>query len=566
MEKSDKITAIDLFSGCGGFSLGMEKAGFDILAAIDFNEEAIKVYRENISKTSQVLCKDLTQFPPEDLAEIIKTDKVDVIFGGPPCQGFSNLRKRDGANHGPKLIEDKRRHLYEEFLKYVKYFKPSVFVMENVPGIRTASFGEYYKKVQSKAREQGYRILGVLVSANDFGVPQKRRRQLIVGTRIDLPVYFNQKRHLDDFKTKNKKITLGMAICDLPSLKAGEGTEIAEYDKSRREQYIKKYGSWYLFEVLNVDKSPVLTSHIARPHSDRDIEDFSALREGENCEHAIKRGATFRCPYNMTYFKDRYTRQSRDNLCSTIVAHMSKDGLMFIHPDQDRSLTPREAARIQSFPDTFLFPVPRTHQYRLIGNAVPPLVAESIGKAIKKYLVDVDTIRNNSNNITDTNMPSTPIEMSDILWNLVKVSEDKKALKSLTTEQFKIGWAAFCYLYPSLHPDGILDSKAIGISREACLDIQDDVRLRYPKLSSPYYVISGCPEALVNIVKEANRRYSNGELNQDDYYNNYSLLSRIAYKSTNFGISNNDICLNNSDKNGNILVKQYTDIVKEELL
>jgi len=119
--------------------------------------------------------------------------------------------------------------------------------------------------VQSEARELGYRIIAILVHANDFGVPQKRRRQLIVGTRIDLPVYYNESRHLDEYKIKDKKITLGMAICDLPPLNAGEGTETSEYDMVRREECRRKYGNWYLFDVLNVSNSQMLTSHVARP-------------------------------------------------------------------------------------------------------------------------------------------------------------------------------------------------------------------------------------------------------------------------------------------------------------
>ncbi len=259
----------------------MEKAGINILAAIDFNEEAIKVYKENFSNKASILCRDLTQFLPEHLAVIIKSNKVDVIFGGPPCQGFSNLRKRDGANHGPKLIDDKRRHLYEQFLKYVKYFKPSIFVMENVLGIRTAASGTYYKNVQSDARKMGYRVYGITINANDFGVPQKRRRQLIIGTRYDLPVYFNKTRHLDYFKIKYIDIKLGMAISDLPHLNAGEGQEIMDYDPVLREKSIAQYGSWYLNHVLDIKNSQKLTSHVARLHSERDIEDFKLLDEGK---------------------------------------------------------------------------------------------------------------------------------------------------------------------------------------------------------------------------------------------------------------------------------------------
>lgn len=132
------VTFIDLFCGCGGFSLGLERAGLTGLAAIDFNVEAVAVLRENLPAIPYILTEDLTRFKPEDLANKLGTDTVDVIVGGPPCQGFSTVRKVDGANHGDRLVEDPRRYLYQEFLRYVKFFKPRVFVMENVLGIRSA--------------------------------------------------------------------------------------------------------------------------------------------------------------------------------------------------------------------------------------------------------------------------------------------------------------------------------------------------------------------------------------------------------------------------------------------
>jgi DNA (cytosine-5)-methyltransferase 1 len=136
-----RLTGIDLFCGCGGFSLGLERAGFTVLAAVDFNPEAIRVFRKNFPNVPHVLQEDLTGFPPLELAKLIGAVEVDVIVGGPPCQGFSRVRQRDGANSGPRMVKDDRRHLYKEFLRYVGFFHPKVFVMENVPGIRSAEGG-----------------------------------------------------------------------------------------------------------------------------------------------------------------------------------------------------------------------------------------------------------------------------------------------------------------------------------------------------------------------------------------------------------------------------------------
>ena len=153
-----RFTCMDLFCGCGGFSLGLARAGFTVLAAIDSNQEAITVFRKNFPGVRQVLQKDLTSFPPRELAKLMGTNEVDAIVGGPPCQGYSTVRQRDGSNSGPRLVEDKRRFLYQEFLAYVGFFRPKVFVMENVLGIRSAAGGKHFTQVQKEARAKGYRV------------------------------------------------------------------------------------------------------------------------------------------------------------------------------------------------------------------------------------------------------------------------------------------------------------------------------------------------------------------------------------------------------------------------
>ncbi|MHB8520235.1 MAG: DNA cytosine methyltransferase [Limisphaerales bacterium] len=182
-----RLTCIDLFCGCGGFTLGMERAGFSTLAAVDSNQEAVTVFRRNFPGVAHVFHKDLTGFPPVEMAQIIGAEEVDVIVGGPPCQGFSTVRQRDGSNSGPRMVQDKRRHLYRDFLRYVGFFKPKVFVMENVLGIKSAAGGKFFTKVQKEARAMGYRVHGQVERAAKLGVPQKRQRQLIIGTRSVIP-------------------------------------------------------------------------------------------------------------------------------------------------------------------------------------------------------------------------------------------------------------------------------------------------------------------------------------------------------------------------------------------
>ncbi len=370
-------TFIDLFCGCGGFSLGMERAGFTNLAAIDLNKEAIATFRRNFPHVRQALEKDLTIFKPDHLAGLLNGEPVDVIVGGPPCQGFSKARRVDGSNNGQRMVDDDRRYLYREFLRYVEFFKPKVFVMENVLGIRSASGGEYLTRVQKEARALDYRVHSQIEDCVELGLPQMRRRQLFIGTRLDLPHYFRPL--LKPAPRACDHPPLWEAIGDLPAVKAGEGDEQCEYDMEPRKGHVERFGRRYLYSVLEIKRTAKLTAHRARPHSERDLRDFLLLKEGENCAEAIRRGVEFEFPYDKSTFKDRYTRQHRMKPCSTIVAHLSKDGLMFIHPTQNRSLTPREAARIQSFPDWFEFPIARTHQFRVIGNAVPPLVSEAVG-------------------------------------------------------------------------------------------------------------------------------------------------------------------------------------------
>jgi len=387
-----KPTCIDLFCGCGGFTLGMQRAGFSVLAAIDSNAEAIATFDRNFPGVPFVLHQDLTAFGPEKLAELIWPGSsarlgVDVIVGGPPCQGFSKVRRVDGANSGPRLIADPRRHLYREFLRYVSFFQPRIFVMENVLGLRSAVGGAYFTAVQKEARalgrtqgRPGYRVHSQVEHAWELGVPQKRQRQLIVGVRSDLPGYFLPE--LQHAPRAEPCPCLWDAIGDLPILRAGSGDNEQDYDLDRRNEHAEHQSSSairYLCNVLEIDRAKKLTSHVSRLHSERDLRDFARLREGESSATAMRvRGVEFEFPYDKSSFKDRYTRQSRWHPCSTIVAHLSKDGLMFIHPTQNRSLTAREAARIQSFPDWFRFPESRTQAYRLIGNAVPPLVAAGI--------------------------------------------------------------------------------------------------------------------------------------------------------------------------------------------
>ncbi len=513
-------TFIDLFCGCGGFSLGMERAGFACLGAIDFNPEAVATFRANFPEVPQVLERDLTKFPPAELAKLIGKHRVDVITGGPPCQGFSTARQRDGANHGSRrLVEDSRRLLFLEYLHYVEFFQPRVFVMENVLGLQSASGGEYFTRVQHEARLLGYRVVSQVADAFALGVPQKRRRQLIVGVREDLPGFFPSQ--LTPAPRACVGTTLGPAICDLPRLEAGGGKESGDYDLARRSRHLaywRKPARNYLYRVLEIARTKKLTGHRARPHSARDLRDFLLIREGKNSASALRDGVEFEFPYDKTSFKDRYTRQSRRRPCSTIVAHLSKDGLMFIHPTQNRSLTPREAARVQSFPDWFLFPTARTHQYRLIGNAVPPLVAEAVGLEVRDFLRAKPVTKlppanrakpaRRSGNL----IPQSRAEAATRLQEIAGF--DRRQLRACEKHVFLRGWFALFYLFPGLHPDNALDH-----GNPTSLWLPDEIPLPgLEDFAARRFARSGWPVALELLGSEAWRRFESREFGEEELY------------------------------------------------
>lgn len=518
-----QLTFLDLFCGCGGFTLGLQRAGFRCLAAVDFNPQAIQIFRENLTDVPHVLEKDLTKFSPTDLETLIGTNKVDLIVGGPPCQGFSTARQRDGSNHGERLKEDSRRHLYKEFLRHVQYFQPKVFVMENVLGIRTASGGHYFSKVQSEARKLGYRVHAQIEECVNLGVPQKRRRQLFIGTRANLPAYFRPKLEIPDRAVPNA--TLWEAIGDLPSLKAGEGEEVRNYDIVRRIKTLTPRSSDFLYNVLEVRDSEKLTAHRARPHSERDLRDFARLKEGESSAEAMRRGVEFEFPYDKTTFKDRYTRQHRHRPCSTIVAHLAKDGLMFIHPKQIRTLTPREAARVQSFPDWFRFPVARTHQFRVIGNAVPPLVSEAVGNAVRKYLKGLTTMKQS----TSWNLAPLPESHEEAAYWIVNVAGlTPKEMRRVPVEDFKRAWFSVAFLFMGLHPDSALDHGETML-QESEVDLE--IQAIAPLLQSPYYEQSGWPVYLEDLAAEAWRRYESGQLSDEEFYCSDAQMAGACYRN-----------------------------------
>lgn len=536
-------TFIDLFCGCGGFTLGMLRAGFDCLAAIDFNEQAVAALKANLAdrshpdftKVRHALQRDLTAFKPAELATLINTDRIDVIVGGPPCQGFSTARQRDGSNHGGKrLKDDPRRHLFRNFLDFVEFFQPKVFVIENVLGLREAAGGRYFTAVQYEARNlgrdkglPGYRVHPQIERGEGLGIPQKRRRQLIVGVRDNLAGYFNP-----ELRAPARAVVgsmLGDAIMDLPPLAAGEGLDEADYDLKRRDKDFlcgrrHNLRAPYLEHIAEVSRAKKLSNHVARPHSDRDLRDFLKLEEGESSAVAMRRGVEFEHDYDKTTFKDRYTRQHRNHPCSTIVAHLAKDGLMFIHPTQNRSLTPREAARVQTFPDWFVFPEVRTHSFRLIGNAVPPIIGEAVGDGMLRFFGAAPRVApqaaTSPQAASTKDSPPDAAAASEAVFDLpadradaerrlapfTDIRTNARALRAMPPADFLRSWHALLWLFPDLHPDNATE--------------HGDERHEDPLAASfgGRFKRTGWPILLEGFGREARRRFDKGDIPDGLFY------------------------------------------------
>jgi DNA (cytosine-5)-methyltransferase 1 len=387
--------------------------------------------------------------------------------------------------------------------------------MENVLGIRSAAGGRYFNAVHATARQHGYRVVGRVIDAWNYGVPQKRRRQFIIGTRLDLPMYFRPDT-IVSMVGEEHDFKLGHAIGDLPRLQADSGSEHAAYDLALRRRHMEDpLAAWYLNNVLEIGRSEALTAHVARPHSERDLRDFDRIPEGETSKEVLRRGGELEFPYDRTSFYDRYTRQSRFDYCSTIVAHLSRDGLMFIHPTQRRSLTAREAARVQTFPDWFSFPVPRTHQYRVIGNAVPPLVAWAVANAAAEFVANVKAGQSRAKSYTSAFVPDDEKAAAEALSHLLDLQFEKQ-LRSASKREFLRGWFGAAYLFPGLHPDSVDDHGTE--TKELPREMRTRLNQYDARLVGRAFVQSGWPIVLVEIGKEARRRWEEEQLADHEYY------------------------------------------------
>lgn len=367
---------IDLFAGCGGLSTGFEMAGFNIPLAIEKDEWASETYKFNHPNT-KVITGDITQIT--DLDSLLKGNiKVDGIIGGPPCQGFSLSGNRDK--------KDPRNSLFMDFIRFVNHFKPSFFMMENVPGILSMenAKGESVKDlILSEYDKAGYNVAYKILNAAEYGVPQCRTRVIFIGIRKDL-IFIPDELYPSPTYLGDDQITIDEAIMDLPVIKSGEGTESQPYSCKA----ITDYQKWARGDCKAV------YNHIAMRHTSRLIERFKVIPQGKSiadvpAEHMQRKRGDASITSGKT-FSQNNMRPFGNRPSPTIAASFQSN---FIHPHFNRNYTAREAARLQSFPDSYIFKGKRTtmsweknlSQYQQIGNAVPPLLAKALAKNIQVY-------------------------------------------------------------------------------------------------------------------------------------------------------------------------------------
>lgn len=349
-------TVLDLFCGCGGISLGFHLAGFQVVGGIDINIDATKTFQHNFPE-AKVIAGDLGSIPKEDLKTMFGTD-IDVIVGGPPCQGFS------AANRYKRDEEDPRNRLFLEFIKVVQALKPKYVLIENVKGILSWNNGWVRHKVESYLQDSGYEVTSKILNASDYGVPQVRERAFFVATRRD-------KFDFEQLTTYSEKVTVKEAIGELYAFEHSADNEEHILESNPDTDYQR-----YLRHPENIIYN----------HGVRYPADIVQKRIG-----FVEQGGNWRDIPPELFSNNRSNRHSSaykrldESACSVTIdtgnAHSN-----YFHPLFNRIPTPREAARLQSFPDWFVFEGKRGSQFRQIGNAVPPLLAKAIADAIRRSM------------------------------------------------------------------------------------------------------------------------------------------------------------------------------------
>lgn len=351
---NNKYNVVDLFCGCGGLSKGFEDAGCNIIIGVDFDDAALKTFEKN-HKNSKALKLDLFKNESfEELDKAIDGRNIDIVIGGPPCQGFSLTGQRN--------FDDPRNQLYLAMIEAVHKYKPKAFLVENVPGMANLYKGAIKDEIIKRFSDMGYTVSYKIVCAADYGVPQIRQRLVFVGLlNSNVPFEFPI-----PYLTEENYITCKQAISDLPTLELTIGEEVSTYDREPETEYQKQMRG----------DCTVLTNHVAVAHKDFVKEVISQVPDGGNYKD-LPKGVGESRKFHMAW-----TRYASNKPSRTIdTGHRNN-----FHYKWNRCPTVRESARLQSFADNFVFVGTKTQQNRQVGNAVPVLLAKAIALQIKKYI------------------------------------------------------------------------------------------------------------------------------------------------------------------------------------
>jgi len=381
---------IDLFCGAGGLSLGFERAGLKCVGAIDKSKACIDTHKLNFPDCKSI-AGDISKIKPKDFKKKIGNKKIDLIIGGPPCPTFSTIGHakirsiETKKNSKFTLFSDNRNFLFKKYFEYIDYFKPNFFVMENVPNFMTKYNGLIFQQTKERVEKLGYKILNeknLKFNAADYGVPQTRKRMIMIGTRLKIKNY--QVPEIKFFpadnlfsKGKSNYVTVKDAIDDLPKITDNWRIDECEYSK------FKKLTKYQLLMRKKTNGS--VKNNICRMTNDRAKRVFKHMKQGSKYMDLPKKIRNI-LPFREDIFHDRLKRLLNNKPSWTVIAHIGMDGYMYIHPVENRTLSVREAARLQSFPDDFVFMGTQMETYHQVGNAVPVLLAENIAKSIDKII------------------------------------------------------------------------------------------------------------------------------------------------------------------------------------
>jgi DNA (cytosine-5)-methyltransferase 1 len=389
-KRTDGPTCIDLFSGAGGFSVGFSESGFRVLAAIEMQPVFCKTHAVNFP-TCLTLERDLSSYTPDlFLKEAgLQRSDVDVIIGSPPCQTFSTIGvpKINSLKNG-NAATDPRNYLFHAYIDYVEALRPRAFVFENVPSMRAKHKGVLFDRMLRELTTLGYDLTAGVLNSADYGVPQLRNRLIVVGVRKGMDFSFPSPTHgppepplqgglFSALPAALKPyVTVGEAVSDLPQIQDGNRDDELPYVTSVATSD---------YQRLVRNKTNTVRNNICRVSNDRAKRVFPHMAPGSKYMD-LPAAVRQILPFREDIFHDRLKRLDATKPSWTVLAHIGMDGYMYIHPSLNRTLSVREAARIQSFPDDFIFVGNMREQYVQVGNAVPPLLSQHLATAVAEAL------------------------------------------------------------------------------------------------------------------------------------------------------------------------------------